>query len=175
MSAISEAVTVSAAATTLQTDRAEVRAEIPAITLTNLPVPPGRNYQNMFVMLPGFSPPDSQISIPGNPSRALIFNVNGTNGQGTNTRIDGASSTNIWRPSAVAYVPALESIETVNVVTNSFTPELGLAGGAMINVQIKSGTNERHGSAFASKRSQASCVVDLSSPSTTSEARRSAS
>src|SRR5262249_49547426 len=96
----------------------------------------------------GFSPPGSQISIPGNPSRALIFNVNGTNGQGTNTRIDGASSTNIWRPSAVAYIPAIESIQSVDVVTNSFTPELGLAGGAMVNVQIKSGTNELHGSAF---------------------------
>jgi len=148
LGAMTEAVTVSANAAALQTDRAEVRAELPAVTLENLPAPPGRNYQNMFVMLPGFSPPDSQISIPGNPSRALIFNVNGTNGQGTNTRIDGASSTNIWRPSAVAYVPALESIETVNVVTNSFTPELGLAGGAMINVQIKSGTNSHHGSLF---------------------------
>jgi hypothetical protein len=148
LGALTEAVTVSASAAALQTDRAEVRAELAAVTLENLPAPPGRNYQNMFVMLPGFSPPDSQISIPGNPSRALIFNVNGTNGQGTNTRIDGASSTNIWRPSAVAYVPALEAIETVNVVTNSFTPELGLAGGAMINVQIKSGTNARHGSLF---------------------------
>jgi hypothetical protein len=148
LGAITEAVTVSTGAGELQTDRAEVRAELSAVTLDNVPSPPGRNYQSMFVMLPGFSPPGSQISIPGNPSRALIFNVNGTNGQGSNTRIDGASSTNIWRPSAVAYVPALESIETVNVVTSSFTPEIGLAGGAMINVQIKSGTNARHGSAF---------------------------
>ncbi|MEK7406218.1 MAG: hypothetical protein AAB225_14030, partial [Acidobacteriota bacterium] len=46
------------------------------------------------------------------------------------------------------YVPALESIETVNIVTNSFDAEQGLAGGAAINVQIKSGTNELHGSAF---------------------------
>ena len=48
----------------------------------------------------------------------------------------------------MAYVPALESIETVNVVTNSFDAEQGLAGGAAINVQIKSGTNQIHGSAF---------------------------
>ena len=145
---VSETLTVAATSAGLQTDRGEVRAELANITLQNLPAPPGRNYQNLFVTLPGFSPPGSQISIPGNPSRALIFNVNGTNGQGSNTRIDGASSTNIWRPSAVAYIPALESIETVNVVTNAFTPELGLAGGAMINVQIKSGTNSLRGSAF---------------------------
>jgi hypothetical protein len=45
-------------------------------------------------------------------------------------------------------VPALESIETVNVVTNSFDAEQGLAGGAAINVQMKSGTNNFHGSGF---------------------------
>jgi outer membrane receptor protein involved in Fe transport len=102
----------------------------------------------MFVMLPGFQPPASQVSIPGNPTRALLFNVNGTNGEGVVTRIDGASSTNIWRPNAVAYIPALEAIESVNVVTAAFTAENGLAGGAVIHVQVKSGTNALHGSAF---------------------------
>ena len=45
-------------------------------------------------------------------------------------------------------MPALESIETVNVVTNNFDAEQGLAGGAAISVQIKSGTNQLRGSAF---------------------------
>jgi hypothetical protein len=45
-------------------------------------------------------------------------------------------------------VPALEAIETVNVVTNNFDAEQGLAGGAAVNVQIKSGTNQFRGSAF---------------------------
>src|SRR5205823_5440596 len=47
-----------------------------------------------------------------------------------------------------AYVPPMEAIETVNVVTNSFDAEQGLAGGSAVNVQIKSGTNDFHGSAF---------------------------
>jgi hypothetical protein len=47
--------------------------------------------------------------------------------------VDGASSTNIWLPHLnLAYVPALESIETVNIVTNSFDAEQGLAGGAAV-------------------------------------------
>ena len=148
LGAVNESVSVSAAAATLQTDRAEVRAELTSKTLQNLPVPPGRNYQGLFGLLPGFTPPENRHSVPGNPSRALIFSVNGTSGQSNNTRIDGASSANVWRPNAVAYIPALESIETVNVVTNSFDAEQGLAGGAAINVQIKSGTNAIHGSAF---------------------------
>jgi outer membrane receptor protein involved in Fe transport len=146
--AVSESVTVEASAATLQTDRAEVRAEVTNRELLNVPVPAGRNYQNLFVTIPGFSPPRNAHSVPANPSRALQFNVNGTSSSSNNTRIDGASSTNVWLPHIVAYVPALESIETVNVVTNSFDAEQGLAGGAAINVQIKSGTNEIHGSAF---------------------------
>jgi hypothetical protein len=146
--AVGESVTIEASVATLQTDRAEVRAEVTSKELLNVPVPPGRNYQGLFVTIPGFSPPRNAHSVPANPSRALQFNVNGTSSSSNNTRIDGASSTNVWLPHIVAYVPALESIETVNVVTNSFDAEQGLAGGAAINVQIKSGTNSLHGSAF---------------------------
>lgn len=145
---LSESVTVSAAAEGLQTDRAEVRSELRSHELQDLPVPIGRNYQQLFATLPGFSPPEDAHSIPSNPSRALVFNVNGASRSSNNTRIDGVSSTNIWLPHVVAYVPALESIETVNVVTNNFDAEQGLAGGSAISVQIKSGTNALHGSAF---------------------------
>ena len=145
---LQENVTVSAQSEVLQTDRAEVRSELNARELQDLPVPLGRNYQDLFRTLPGFTPPADAHSVPSNPSRALTFNVNGASNQGNNTRIDGVSSTNIWLPHVVAYVPALESIETVNVVTNNFDAEQGLAGGAAINVQIKSGTNRLRGSAF---------------------------
>ena len=153
--AVGESVTIEASAATLQTDRAEVRAEVTSKELLNVPVPPGRNYQGLFVTIPGFSPPRNAHSVPANPSRALQFNVNGTSSSSNNTRIDGASSTNVWLPHIVAYVPALESIETVNVVTNSFDAEQGLAGGAAINVQIKTGTNGLHGSAFEYHNSNA--------------------
>ncbi len=145
---VSETVSVTAEATLLQTDRAEVRSELTSQTLLNLPIPAGRNYQNLFRTLPGITPPDNAHSVPTNPSRALIYNVNGTAASSNNVRIDGASQYNIFLPHVTAYVPALESIETVNIVTNNFDAEQGLAGGAAVNVQIKSGTNELRGSAF---------------------------
>ncbi len=145
---VSESVMVSGESPVLQTDRAEVRAELKARELENLPVPIGRNYQQLFKVIPGFTPPADAHSIPSNPSRALVFNVNGASRSSNNTRIDGVSTTNIWLPHVAAYVPALESLETVNVVTNSFDAEQGLAGGSAINVQIKSGTNQFKGSAF---------------------------
>jgi hypothetical protein len=76
------------------------------------------------------------------------FSVNGTSRSNNNTRIDGASSTSVWLPHMTAYNPAIEAVEQVNVVTNSFDAEQGLAGGAAINLTIKSGTNDIHGSAF---------------------------
>ena len=145
---VSETVTVEANAAVLQTDRAEVRQEVTETQLKNLPVPLGRNYQNLFVTLPGVSPPQSAHSIPSNPTRAVQFSVNGTSRSNNNTRIDGASVTNIWLPHMTGYTPALEAIEQVNVTTNAMDAEQGLAGGAAINLSIKSGTNEIHGSAF---------------------------
>jgi TonB-dependent Receptor Plug Domain. len=145
---VNQTVLVSAEAPMLQTDRSEVRSEVGSHVLENLPLPPGRNYQQVFRTLPGFSPPGNAHSVPSNPARALTFNVNGASRSSNNTRIDGASSYNIQLPWVAAYVPSLEAIETVNVVTNSFDAEQGLAGGAAINVQTKSGTNTLHGSGF---------------------------
>src|SRR5437899_3100777 len=144
---VSQAVEVTAETALLQTDRSEVRAELTGMELRELPVPV-RNYQSMFRMIPGFSVPTNEHSVPSNPSRALRYNVNGTSASSNNVRIDGASSYNIWLPHITAYVPPMEAIETVNVVTNSFDAEQGLAGGSAVNVQIKSGTNDFHGSAF---------------------------
>ncbi|MGQ9917060.1 MAG: carboxypeptidase regulatory-like domain-containing protein [Bryobacteraceae bacterium] len=148
LGAVTESIQVTGEAALLQTDRAEVRRELPTVTLANTPIPPGRNYQQLFNLLPGFTVPRNAHSVPSNPSRALQFEVNGTVAASNNVRLDGATQYNIWLPHITAYVPALESIEAVNVVTNAFDAEQGLAGGAAINVQIKSGTNELHGSAF---------------------------
>jgi len=134
---IAETVNVDATAALLQTDRAEVKAEITAKQLTDLPVTNGRNYQSLFITIPGITPPSTPHSVPSNPSRAMSFSTSGNNTASNNTRIDGASATNVWLPHIASYVPALESIENVNVVTNTFDAEQGLAGGASVNVTIR--------------------------------------
>ncbi len=145
---VSEQVTVEANAATLQADRAEVRHEVDKSTLENIPVPIGRNYQMLLGTLPGFSPPRNAHSVPANPTRSVRYSVNGTSDMNNNVRIDGTTSYNPNLPHMTGINPSLESIEVVNVVTNSFDAEQGLAGGAAINLQIKSGSNALHGSAF---------------------------
>ena len=44
-------------AASLQTDSGEVRSEITTQDLENVPIPVGRNYQNLLITVPGVSPP----------------------------------------------------------------------------------------------------------------------
>ena len=60
--AVSENVTVSAQAVSLQSDRADVRSELGGKLLESLPVPIGRNYQMLFTTIPGVSPPQNSHS-----------------------------------------------------------------------------------------------------------------
>src|SRR5262245_13718401 len=137
-----------ASAPLLQTDRAEVRSELTSESFDNAPIPPGRNYQQLFVTLPGFSPATRGGSSVTNPSKALTFNVNGGQRTSTGMRIDGASAVGNWMAESSTYAPSIEAVETVNAVSSSFDAENGIAGGASINVTTKSGTNELHGALF---------------------------
>jgi Carboxypeptidase regulatory-like domain/TonB dependent receptor-like, beta-barrel len=146
----SQEVTVTAEAPMLQTDKADVHTDITTAQIENLPLTSsvsGRNFQSLLRVVPGFGYLTEQNSAGGNPQRAMSTNVNGQSLQTINTRIDGAQDAYPWLPGNVAYVPPADAIETVNVVTNSFDPEQGMAGGAAVNVQIKSGTNQFHGTA----------------------------
>src|SRR5688572_26265826 len=145
---VTDTVTVSAGIAVLQTDRADVRTEIPTAQLENLPVPVGRNYQNLFVTVPGISPPENMHSVAVNPARGLAFSSNGTTRNANAIRIEGAISNNLWLPHVAAYVPALEAIESVGVTTSTFDADQGLSGGMSANVLIKSGTNDLRGSLF---------------------------
>jgi hypothetical protein len=144
---VTESITVAASSVTLQTDRADVNTQIPRAQVANLPLGAGRNFQNLYKIVPGFSPPIDSNSDSGNPQKALVSNVNGMSFSTNSTRLDGASICYPTLPHIAAYVPPAEAVETVNIVTNSFDAEQGMAGGAAINVILKSGTNEYHGSA----------------------------
>ena len=146
---VNETVTVEAGAVSLQTDKADVHTEIGSKEIVNIPLPHYRNYQSLINLVPGTTPGQYQNSIQAAPARALSINVNGVNRNNNATRIDGALSVFLWLPHHTAYIPPAETIETVNIATNNFDAEQGLAGGAAITVVTKSGTNDLHGSAWA--------------------------
>lgn len=146
---VADVVSVTANATALQTESATVKSEISNKEIQALPINNYRNYQSLLNLVPGTTPAGFQNANTDTPERALTTNVNGTARNNNNTRLDGAQSVNIWLPHHSGYVPPSESIQEVNISTNNFDAEQGLAGGAAIQVITKSGTNEFHGSAFA--------------------------
>src|SRR5215213_2253582 len=145
---VSDTVTVSAdTAVALQTDRADVNVTQTARQVNDLPIAgsAGRNYQSLMQIVPGSVLAGEQNSAAGSPQRSISFNVNGVSRLQNNTKIDGSSITYPWLPTNTAYVPPAEAIQSVNIVTNAFDAEQGMAGGAAINVILKSGTNDFHG------------------------------
>jgi len=139
-----EAITVEANAATIQTDSADVHASLSSNQVTQLPLPGYRNYQSLINLVPGATPASYQNAVSGSPARSLNTNINGTTNTSNNTRLDGALNMRGSLPAQSLYVPPAESIQTVNISTNNFDAEQGLAGGAAINVITRSGSNEFH-------------------------------
>ncbi len=144
----------------LQTDRADVNVTMSNRAINNLPLfgSVGRNYQSLMYLIPGTTRGTGGFfinqtgtednSAAGNPQRSMSYNVNGVSRLQNNTKIDGASVIYPWLPTNTVYVPPAEAIQEVNIVTNAFDAEQGLAGGAAINVTIKSGSNDFHGTGW---------------------------
>ena len=145
---VTETIMVAASAAMLKTEKADVSTEISAKAVQDLPLPAYRNYQSLINLVPGATPAAFQNAVVDTPARALTTNINGTNRNNNNTRVDGATNVFIWLPHHTVYVQPVESIETVNVTTGSMDAEQGMAGGAAITVTTKSGTNEYHGVGF---------------------------
>src|SRR5215210_6364663 len=146
--ALTESVTVTTEAVLLKTDKADVSVDLRPEDVVNLPLNQYRNYQYLMNLVPGASPPEFQNAQTDTPARALSTNINGTNRNNNVTQIDGGASINVWLPHHAGYIAPVETIENVNVSTNSFDAAQGMTGGAATSVQTKSGTNSLKGSAF---------------------------
>ncbi len=145
---LNESVTVISETAILKTDKADVSVDLKPEDVTNLPLNQYRNYQTLLNLVPGATPPVFQNAQTDTPGRALSSNINGTARNNNVTRIDGAASINVWLPHHAGYIAPVETIENVNISTNSFDAAQGMTGGAATSVQTKSGTNTLKGSAF---------------------------
>jgi len=145
---VSEQVTVEASIVTLQTEKTDVHTELTSKAILEIPLNQYRNYQTLINLVPGATPGKFQNAIADTPERALTTNINGTNRNNNNTRVDGAADVFVWLPHHTVYVPPAETIQEVNISTNNFDPEQGMTGGAAITVITKSGTNQFHGVLF---------------------------
>jgi hypothetical protein len=144
--------TVEVMATTpaLQTDSSTLRDTVTAKSVQDLPLN-GRNYitlvQNTVGVAPG--PSNSILSGTRPDERRQTANItaNGQNETFNNQLVDGMDN-NEREQFTILFRPSIDSIEEVKVDINTYTAEVGRAGGAVINIVTKSGTNDFHGGLY---------------------------
>ena len=145
LSGVAQTVEVNASSAQLQTDTGSIHGELTSRELSNFPIGGFNNYQSLISLLPGATPSRYQNSVMDTPSRSLTTNINGSSRNNNITSVDGAAIQQVYLPHHTLYNPPTEDIQSVDIVTNSFTAEQGLAGGAVVSVLTKSGTNNFHG------------------------------
>jgi hypothetical protein len=144
---MSETITVEAETPILQTERADTGRKLETVLTENIPLGTNRNFQNLLNIVPGTTRATFQHSQFFNASSSLQTEVNGQLREGNNYQIEGIDD-NERTGLLQILVPPLEAIQTVDVSTSNYDAELGRASGAVINVILKSGTNNYHGAAY---------------------------
>jgi len=144
--AITEAVEVTGAAPSVNTENAQIGRTVENAELTTLPIV-GRNVYTLLSLTPGISSNASSIVL-GYPEQRTMINGGVDGGAGSvNYYLDGGTNMTGLRNTG-NIVPNPDAVEEFRVVTNSYSAEFGRFAGGVVNVLTRSGTNEFHGSLF---------------------------
>jgi hypothetical protein len=111
----------------------------------------GRDYNQLALLSAGTNQPGSGARVGG-------FSGSGMRATQNNYLLDGVDNNN----AQIAYQgrqaevvkPNVDAIQEFKVMTNAFSAEFGRATGAVVNVSMKSGTNEIHGSVYEFLRNE---------------------
>ena len=141
-------VEVSAATATIETTSSTLASVVGPRQVQDMPMN-GRDFRQMLKLNPGVSPSSSS--------------VNGMRTSGNNYQIDGADNNDAFHNTSAVNqggvsgiagtLLPVEAIDQFSVVTNA-SADFGRNGGSNVNLVIKSGTNDFHGSAYYFNRNE---------------------
>ncbi len=143
---LGQTITVDTTPPLIETDRAAVSTDLAAQQVESLPIL-NRNFTELELLLPGAAKMPWQHGQTENPQGGIQINSNGQLFSGTNFMIDGMDNTDPVL-GIITINPPVDSVQQVRATTGNFDAEFSQAGGAVIQVETKSGTNQYHGSAF---------------------------
>ena len=152
VSGVNETVNVSGATPVIESGRTSASSTVTEIAVQNLPVN-GRNFIDFALLTPGVT----------RDVRTGDISFAGQRGTLNSLVIDGADNNNTFFGQSAGrtgsgrapYQFSQDAVQEFQVNSNAFSAEYGRAGGAVINVVTKSGTNQWHGSAFEFFRDKA--------------------
>ncbi len=143
---VEERIEVAATGAVLQTENAVVGQTLQREQVEKLPIQ-GRNLATASLYTAGVTTPNpASFNDLKNTGGGRPY-VNGQREQGNNFMLDGVDM-NDAIDNLIAYQPSPDAVEQVSVETNNYSPELGNVAGAVVNMVIKSGTNNVSGNAF---------------------------
>jgi hypothetical protein len=168
--AASQTVEVQARGVELQTQDATTGQVVNRTFVNNLPLL-GREFTDLAFLAPGIVETNAPgTSGAGNGASPINFNSNGSRNSTADLLIDGATATNFEQNSgllSVPYTPSVDSIEEFKVEQANFSAEMGFAGGTIINVVTRSGTNKFHGTVYDFLRNSATDANQWFNPTNT--------
>ncbi len=142
--ATSDVITITADVPLIESERSQASTTVNERAVASLPVN-GRNFISFTTLTPG---------VVVDPTRGGDLSFGGQRGPANSLLVDGGSSDNLFYGQAVGrtgfrpYSFSEEAVQEFQVNSNSYPAEIGRAGGGVINVVTKSGTNRLHGSGF---------------------------
>ncbi|MCU1218978.1 MAG: Cna B-type protein, partial [Candidatus Angelobacter sp.] len=142
-----QTIEVEASPNQVELGTAELSGTIEGTQITELPLN-GRSFAELLTLVPGVSTDagfsydkkglngGADISISGGASNANLFLV------------DGANNVDVGSGRTILVYPSLDSIQEFKVERNSYNAQFGGAGGGIVTIVTKSGTNDIHGSGY---------------------------
>jgi outer membrane receptor protein involved in Fe transport len=128
---------VSESGAALQTEAPVRGGNISTAQITQLPIS-SRNPVSLALTLPGVSSNSGGYGVS-------TFSVNGARGRSNNFLIDGTENNDISVAGQGFQITNTDAVKEVSVQTSNYDAEFGRAGGAVVNVITKSGTNDFRG------------------------------
>ena len=146
---IGQTVEVTGSVQLLQTEGTQIGAALDSKTVTDVPLGGTRNLTYLARLSPGVVPAEQGARDSANGG----FSANGVRSNGQNNFLLNGVDNNIntidfLNQTAYAIAPSIDAVSEVAIQTNGYSAEYGRAAGGVINVTLKSGTNQVHGSVF---------------------------
>ncbi|MBV9442382.1 MAG: carboxypeptidase regulatory-like domain-containing protein, partial [Acidobacteriaceae bacterium] len=142
----SQTVEVTAAAPLLQTESPALGATLNSAQVSQLPLGGQRTFTFLARLSPGVVPAEqgARDSLGGG------FSANGVRSTGENNFLLNGVDNNVnvidfINQTAFVIGPSVEAIGDMQVITNGASAEYGRAAGGILDISLKSGTNEVHG------------------------------
>ncbi len=147
LGAVTQTVEVSGEIPQIKTDRADVAISFNEKYVEDLPIL-NRNFTNFQLLSPGAQKLVGwSHAATENPQGGQQILVNGQHFSGTAFELDGTDNQDPIL-GIIVVNPNLDAIQEAKITYQNFDAEIGKAIASAVTVQIKSGTNEFHGSGF---------------------------